>query len=328
MKEEDAARTRIRGPLPFMKSIADAVALCEKEQDNFYVDAFMIESWLGRVALEAAAEYAGKKKAKCRKMQTGGAWRSFMPIFGEAKDNEFHHVYGSLLRFADYEDVQSEMLQKAIVPLSIEHECFGDYCGPKTMEVLNHPAEAVRLMRRTVERWCEWLDALIHFETHALWHLAPLQFDPDPEKRELATLGINQRFFGDMNEFSRKWWEWHHGEAAERFKNSPKWQTIGKAMAAKNDRIWNYRELDAVVIGLWPLLKRNNWTYRDLMNVTRAVVSRPDAYPCLREQDFAAYCVNVLGLRKTGSGKTAKGGRPVGYEVAMRLCVRKPPSPS
>ena len=65
---------------------------------------------------------------------------------------------------------------------------------------------------------------------------------------------------------------------------------------------------------------RNNWTFRDLMNVARDLVQRPNAYPIEREQDTAAYCANVLGLHKTGTGKTAPNGRPVGYEVAMLYC--------
>ena len=48
--------------------------------------------------------------------------------------------------------------------------------------------------------------------------------------------------------------------------------------------------------------------------------SRPNAYPCEREQDFATYCTNVLGLRKTGKGITAKNGRPTGYEIAKQWC--------
>jgi hypothetical protein len=30
------------GPLPFLKSLADAKAVCERERDPFYLDAFMI----------------------------------------------------------------------------------------------------------------------------------------------------------------------------------------------------------------------------------------------------------------------------------------------
>src|ERR1039458_2823024 len=118
---------KTRGPLPFMKSMEDAVTLCEKEQDNFYVTAFLIEAWLGEVVLEAATEYAEKKNAKDRTMQARQAWRSFLKIFGHAQDEEFPHVWQSLFRFAEYEDVQARMLLRTIVPLSVEHNFFGDF---------------------------------------------------------------------------------------------------------------------------------------------------------------------------------------------------------
>lgn len=312
-----------RGPLPFMKTVADAVALCEKEKDPFYVTAFMIEAWVGHVVLAAAAEYAEKKGARERRMQTGAAWRLFLENFGHAQDEEFGHVFSSLLRFTDHDDVQAELLRQAIVPLSVEHECFSDHVGPKTMELARHPALAVPLMRRTVERWCEWLDALIHWNTHELAHLSPVQFDADAEKRELAALGVNQRAYAYLSDFSRMWWHWHHGAAAERFKDSPKWQTVGKAMAAQETRHWNYPQLDATLISLWPLVKRHLWTYGDLLNVVVEVAPDLRRYPCEREADLATYCNNVLGLRKSARGKTAKNGRPKGHEVALRLCQRQ-----
>jgi len=37
-----------RGSLPFMKSMADAKTLVEKERDPFCLTAFMIGEWLGR----------------------------------------------------------------------------------------------------------------------------------------------------------------------------------------------------------------------------------------------------------------------------------------
>jgi hypothetical protein len=306
-----------------MTSIEDAQALCAQEQDPFYLDAFMMEWWLGHLILAAAAEYAEKKHARERHMQSGEAWRSFMIPFKHAKDDEFHHVFNSLLRFAEYDDVQAAMLRNAMRPLSLEHECHGDYVGPKTMEGAKQPGLAVPLMRQTVEWWCEWLDALIHFQTHASWHLQPAKFDPDPQKRELAALGVNQRNFAKLGEFGQAWWHWHHGEAAERFKNSAKWATLGKAMASEATRHWNYPEVDAAVISLWPLVKRHRWTYRDLLNVMRAVIPKHQRYPCEREQDLATYCTNVLGLRKRATGKTSKPGRPKGYDVALRLFQRE-----
>jgi hypothetical protein len=312
-----------RGPLPFMKSVADAVALCKKEEDNFYVTAFMFEVWLGKIVMEGAAEYAEKKNAKDRTMQTGQAWRGFLNEFGHAKDNEFHHILQSLYRFAEYDDVQAHILLRSITPLSYEHEGYGDYIGPKTLKVLKRPAEAVRMARRSIERWCDWIDALIHYQTHAGWHLQPARFDPDPEKRELAALGINQRNFAGMNDFSKTWWQWHHGEAAESFKKSPKWSTLGEAMASEKERIWNYPDLDAGIISLWPLLKLHNWTYRDLLAVVRMFLPAPHRYPLESEPELATYCQNVLGLRKSGSqGRSSPDGKPRGWEVALRLCPK------
>jgi hypothetical protein len=306
-----------------MKSIEDAKALCEKDQDNFYFDAFLIEAWLGHIALEAAAEYADNKSAKNRALQTGQAWRGFLQVFGHVKDKEFHHVLQSLYRFTEYDDVQADILLRSITPLSYEHECFSDYIGPKTVDVLKRPAEAVRLARRSVERWCDWIDAVIHFQTHAGFHLQPARFDPDPEKRELATLGVNQRNFADMDDFGKTWWQWHHGEAAERFKKSSKWPTLGKAMASENERIWNYPYLDIVIISIWPLLKLNNWTYRDLLAVVRMILPAPHRYPLETEQELSTYCLNVLGLRKSGSaGHSSPEGKPRGWEVALKLCPK------
>ena len=47
-----------RGPLPLMKTLADAEALWEKEEAPNYPDAFRLEAWFGNVALKAATEYA------------------------------------------------------------------------------------------------------------------------------------------------------------------------------------------------------------------------------------------------------------------------------
>ena len=71
-----------------MKSFEDAKAACAKAQDPFYLDAFMIEAWLGDVVLEAATEYAEKKNAKNRAMQCGQGWRGFLKVFGHAQDED------------------------------------------------------------------------------------------------------------------------------------------------------------------------------------------------------------------------------------------------
>ena len=306
-----------------MKSLGDAVALCEKEQDNFYVTAFMIEAWLGELTLRTVAEYAEKKSASDRRLQTGEAERLFQEAFGHATDKELPHVVQCICRFAEYDDPQSEMTLRAFAAINCE-------TTPDTFPRLDSPlnpdeiANAVRHLRQTIARLCEWLDAVSHWDTHLHYHLSPVSFHPDPDRRELAILGVSQRNFSHLSEFSRAWWQWHHGEAAARFVDSPKWPTIGMAMACERTRPHKYPELDETVICLWPLLKRHNWTYRDLLNVLIQVLPKREAAPLDREHDLAAYCNNVLGLRKQGEGSTTQNGRPPGFDAALRLCGRNP----
>jgi hypothetical protein len=311
-----------------MKSIEDAMALCDKEQDPFYLDAFLIEAWLGHVVLEATAEYAEKKNAKDRALQTGQAWRGFLEVFGHARDEDFHLLMGSVYRFCEYDDVQSAILCRAIGPLMFEGECFSNLIRSQNHGGEVPQAKAVGLLRRSMERWCDWIDTVVHFDTHFQHRVLPESHDPDPEKRELAALGVMQRSFAKLSASDQAWWEWHHREAAGRFKDSPKWQTIGKLAVAPLRTA--PADLDEIVILFWPLMKRHNWTYRDLMAVACQVLPLPHHYPLEREQDLAAYCSNVLGLRKQDGppGKSNPDGRPPGYEVAFRLCRREPPSSS
>ena len=91
-------------------------------------------------------------------------------------------------------------------------------------------------------------------------------------------------------------------------------------MNGESTRSWIHPELDALVIALWPLVSVHNWTYLDLLNVIRPALERPNAYPCDTEQNFATHCRYILGLQKVGRGKTARDGRPAGYDVARKLC--------
>ena len=147
-------------------------------------------------------------------------------------------------------------------------------------------------------RWCAWLDSVIHLRVHYMWHSHPECFELDPERRELAALGHGQRILPTLDPRAQACWFMDFERAAQKYKNSPKWAVIGKAMSADNGRSWAYPDVDAYVISLWPLVKRFNWTYRDLLNVIRPGLKRPMGYPCERCQDFATYCANSLGLAR------------------------------
>jgi hypothetical protein len=307
-------QTLTQPPLPLMKNFDEAQRIAENEKDAFYLAAFLIQCWLGNVTIAAAAEYAEKKVPKDRALQTGESWRGFLELFGGATKKGFRYMLSCLVRFCISED--SSPLRHSLIPLSIEHHCTGDYFGPETLLTAATTEPGNEIARRTLVRWCDWLDAEIHLRTHRRWYVSPAAFASDPEKRELAALGTAQRNLAHMSNRAKVCWVWDFANAAERYKDSPKWAELGKAMSDDSVRLWQYPDVDTLIIALWPLVKAYNWTYRDLLNVIRPGLKRPGAYPCGREQDMAAYCVNVLGLRKTGRGSTAKKGEPRGNDIA------------
>jgi hypothetical protein len=251
-------------------------------------------------------------------------------------------LLGCLYRFSVEDNSPRNTLRHALARLSIEHHCTGDYFGPKTMRQISRESRTegrepekglaldVRLSsldslcERTLVRLCQWLDSEIHLRTHRHWHESPAAFDPDPETRYLAALGNTQRHLANLDLHAQTCWVHHMAHAAQQFKNSPKWAALGKAMSDNSDRSWLYPEVDTLVIGLWPVVTAFNWTYRDLLNVIRALLKRPETYPCTPEHEFPPYCRNVLGLKKARRGRSAKNGHPLGFDIAQHLCHPNP----
>jgi hypothetical protein len=238
-----------------------------------------------------------------------------------------------LFRFAQHDAPVCAYLRRAFRPLTIEYEealaanATPGNTKPERPETSTRqeqgsghaPPPAAPDLDGLLHRLCDWLDAVIHLETHCHWHLSPQCFDPDPEKRRLAILGSNGRCFATLPESAKARWQWLFREAADQFKGSAKWPALGMAMAAEADRPWPYPDVDQLVIYLWPLVTRHNWTYHDLLAVLRPHLKRPDAYPCSRDQEFATYCANVLALRKTTRGTSAKNSVPPAHEIATHL---------
>ena len=283
----------------------------------------MFPVWLGGLLQRAMAEYAEKKNPKERSLQNGEAWQAFLETFKCRSEKGFLFQLSMLLRFSAVDDSRTNSLRQALVPLSAEHRLTGDYLGPKTLRkaatLSPQPAALNHLARRTIMRWCDWVDAAVHLRVHRQWHLAPECFDPDAETRQLAALGNAQRHLAKLDQRAKAAWLLDFAAAVDQFKDSPKWTAVAKGMLAKEHRQWTYADVDTLVIALWPLVKGYNWTYRDLLNVIQPALKRPNEYPCDREQDFAAYCLNVLGLRKAAKGATAKDGRPRGHDIAREL---------
>src|SRR2546425_9566497 len=95
--------------LPFMKTIRDAVAVSMEKADNFYLDAFMFQGWVGAVITETVQEYS-EKKPRERSLQSGQARRIFQQLFGHATEDYWAYIFFDLLRFAEYQDNLAEHL--------------------------------------------------------------------------------------------------------------------------------------------------------------------------------------------------------------------------
>jgi len=241
--------------LPFIANFDQAEALFAQEKDPFYLSAFVFQLWLAGLVQRATAEYADKKCPKERKLQSGEGFAGFLEMFGGATRTSFGYVMACMFRFCREDESPANPLRQALNPLAVEHDCTGDYFGPKTSETVTEPVARNELARRTIVRWCDWLDAAIHLNAHRLWHTSPACFALDPESRYLAGLGNAQRHLARMDPRAQFAWVVDFATAAKQFKHSPKWTELGKAMGNDSNRVWVYADVDTLVIALWPLVK-------------------------------------------------------------------------
>jgi len=298
-------------------ALAESSALAHAE--NAWDD-LLIHAWVSQLMLEASGLYVSRQNARSMPMQTGQALLGFLQIFGNVKDEELHRLIQSLHRFTESDDPLAVVLFKALVNLSTEHDSHGDFVGVRAPDITERPRSAAIWMRESLERWCDWIDSVIHLQTHSQWHLAPECFDPDPAKREATTRAINQRYLAQMRRLGMADWRSQASDTTQVCKEMPAWQMLPPPAISQPQRPWPHPELDEAIITLWPLVKRHNWSYTDLLSVLRDLVDSTDAYPSQNESNLATYCTRALHLRKAWLGKTAKMDRPVGYVVALRLC--------
>lgn len=305
-------------PLPFMDTMDDALRISGETQDNFYVTVFMLEAWLGRITCHIVAEYSEKKQAKDRRLQKGVAKRYYNEMFGHTQDDEIRHIFAHVVRFAEHDDSQSEIIFKVFGMLGADMP-FAAWPDPSTLARESFVREGVLQVRQFLDRMCDWVEAQIHRDTHVHTWLSPVSFHPDPETREIACVGVLQRNYPKLDEAAQKRWRAHYEDLAKRHADSAKWKMMGKAMASEETKEPHHPKVDQIVILLWPLVKRHNWTYRELMIVVGEVLPDHRGYPCDREQDLATYCANVLGLRKGKTNRPPRRKVIPGLDVARKI---------
>jgi len=242
-------------PAPPLETLPDSLGPLQTGGDRFHFNSLIAKICLIQLFRYTEAQYAARNSAGHRLVQTGYAWRTFSRLFVPRNAIDSVRLFENLLRFAnDDAHVLARSFFLAYAPLSFEHDACGEFIGPGVWTPDAGSRTAAVRVRRTLKRWCEWLEALAHFRVHRS-HIHSLETSP----------------------------------------------------------------LDKAVIFLWPLLKRHEWGYDELLRVLRTFLGSGNSYPCGSEAQLVAYCRGVLGLRKIKT--LIPSGRSVlpGQTVAERL---------
>lgn len=296
---------------PLFKSMEEAAAYSHKVGDNYYVTAFMLEIWLGDLITANVTNYADQNPNK-REMQTGQAFRHevFRKLFTDCKDEaQLHHFISSLLRFGKEDDNFAKIILLTFGLFGPENEV-----NPIVdIHAIRPGPDAAELMRRYIKRFCDWLDCHLHFNTHFLSYHAPGSFFPgDEEARHLYALGLAQRNLPQHSAYDQTFWQWNHETALEQLTRRDKWaKFLAAGVKHEDKRHHTHPEVDDCVIGCWPLVKRFQWSYNELLAVLdHALPQYQGRYPCDSYVSLQKHCIQTLGLKKGTGGKRATAGKP------------------
>lgn len=310
--------------LPAFTTWEECLAFAHEKRDNFYVDVFMIEAWIGDVIANAVEQYAENKSGH-RHLQTGTGWKGWQSVFGHAKPEEWGHILHSLARFGNCDTGEGEIVNRMFHLTGTEDKHGEPVLMSSFVQEIKAKkvpaAEIVGRMRYTFQRLAEWLEAIIHWQTHWLAAVTPITFQATEERRELASIGLMQAGFAALNEHGKTWWRFRHDELAKQFQGNPDWRLVGKVQSQEKFGELRQPAVDELTIHWWPLLNRYRWTDHDMRGLLRRVVPHPDAYPLRDDKEFADYRQKALGLIKGNEkrDKSAPDGKPTGWRVALAM---------
>ena len=308
--------------LPAFKTWEECLAFCGEKGDNFYIDAFMLEAWIGTIITKTVEQYAENKSGN-RHLQTGTGWDAWQLIFGHAKPDEWGYILQSLARFGGCDTPQAEMAGEMFALAAAEDK----YAEPVSLSAFTALAangklpfsEMIERMRFMFRRMTEWMEALVHWHVHWMAAAAPIGFGATEERRELASIGLMQAGYAGLSEHSKEWWRFRHEELAKQFHGKPDWRLVGKAQSFEKWGELRQPAVDELTINWWPLLTRYRWTDRDMRGLLRRVVPHPESYPLREDKEFADYRKKALGLikGKVERDKSTPDGNPDGCRVAL-----------
>ena len=313
-------------PFPTFGSLAEAEAYSDKVGDAYFEICYHLEGNLNLCIKAMRDLYANAPASKRPKMQTGIVREIICPQGWPKHTKTLVFTLLTCARFRHEDTTHAYTVKEAMAALVLEKKNEGalrdSAFDRKTLEPVA-PADAQNA-RRDLLRLCDWIESRLHFAIHKAWYRAPDCFSADADKAHLANIGVGQRHLAGFSERDRKRWEQIHERAAKKYQaNLKAWGTVGKVQHDPEPRTWTHPAVDALIIGLWPLIARYNWTYSDMLKVLDRLMPAPLAneerrYPLDSEASLKVHCRSICGLTKSKKGKSADK-MPEGWGVAKKL---------
>jgi len=313
-------------PFPTFASLAEAEAYSDKAGDAYYEICYHLEGNLNLCIKAMHDLYSNATPTKRPRMQTGLVQEIICPEGWPKNPKTLTYMLLSCARFRHEDTCHAYTVKEAMAALVLEKEHEGTLHDSafdrRTFEPWT-PDDA-KNARHDLLRLCDWIESRLHFAKHNAWYLAPDCFSDNEEKVHLANIGIGQRHLAKFSERDRKRWEGIHERAAAKHQADLKmWGTVGKVQHDPDPRTWTHPQVDAIIIGVWPLVVRYNWTYLDLLKVLDGLLPAPPAnedrkYPLDSEASLKVHCRTICGLTKIKKGRSASK-MPEGWPIAEKL---------
>jgi hypothetical protein len=157
------------GPVcPPPQHAPQALHRAPSDDDHFHLNCVVAQVWLVQLRRYIETRYLQSPNAARQPLQTGYA------LFEPPGVLESVRLFENLLRFANYEHAApARTFFLAYAPVVFEHDLSGEFIGPGVGRPEPDATDAAVRVRRTLRRWCDWLEALIHFQIHER-HSLPL----------------------------------------------------------------------------------------------------------------------------------------------------------
>jgi hypothetical protein len=302
-------------PFPIFGTQEEAEAYSDQTGDAYSEMGHWLEGQLNLRLMEMHEAYVNLPPAS-RKLQTGSLRQRLCPEqFRPATKQAIVQTCG---HFAKEETCHGYTVREALTGLQLEVRQRG--------LVLDLSEPDLKQSELVLGWICDWLESRLHSLTHRAWYVCPETFSPNADISHLSNLGFVQRQLADLPARDRERFHGLLDRGAKKFAGNKVWPQVGKVMHDPQPRTWTHPEVDARIIGLWPLVVRYNWTYADLLKVLDRLLPAPGGgadrqYPLDSIESLKVHCRSVCGLSKQTKGKSAPG-MPDGWAIAEKLFSR------